>query len=52
MNGILTPNEGREEYDRPPLPGGDELRPINVSPDVIQENKPKDKPEPKDNNDG
>lgn len=32
MNGIFTPNEGREEYNMQPLEGGDDLRPINVSP--------------------
>lgn len=39
MNGILTPNEGRKEYDLPPLPGGDELRPINVSPEMMRDNE-------------
>ena len=51
MNGIFTPNEGREAYDKPPLPDGDELRAINVSPDVMDDKK-EPKKEPKDSNDG
>lgn len=38
MNGILTPNEGRDEYNLPPVEGGDELRPINVSPEMMRDN--------------
>lgn len=37
MNGIMTPNEGREEFDLQPVDGGDELRPINVSPDIMRQ---------------
>ena len=39
MNGIKTPNEARKEYGLPPLEGGDELRPINVSPEMMRENR-------------
>ncbi len=41
MNGIITPNEVRKEYNRKPLPGGDELETMNVSPDLARENKAK-----------
>ena len=39
MNGIITPNEARKEYNRKPLPDGDALRAINVSPDLARQNK-------------
>ena len=39
MNGAKTPNEVREEYKLPPLPGGDVLMPINVSPDIARQNE-------------
>lgn len=39
MNGIKTPNEARAEYDMPPHPDGDELRAINVSPEMMRQNE-------------
>lgn len=30
MNGIMTPNEGRDRHNLPSIAGGDKLRPINV----------------------
>lgn len=39
MNGIITPNEARKEYNRKPLPDGDQLRAINVSPEMMRENR-------------
>lgn len=39
MNGIKTPNEVREEYGYKPLPDGDVLRPINVSPEIVRQDK-------------
>lgn len=39
MNGIATPNEARDDYKLPPLPGGDKLVPINVSPEVMRQNE-------------
>jgi len=39
MNGAKTPNEVREDYKLPPLSGGDELRPINVSPDLVRQSE-------------
>lgn len=39
MNGIYTPNEGRDEYDMPPVSGGDKLRPINVSPEAARQSE-------------
>jgi len=39
MNGIKTPNESRKDYGLPPLPGGDELRAINVSPELMRDNE-------------
>lgn len=39
MNGIATPNEAREDYKLPELPGGDKLVPINVSPDIMRQNE-------------
>jgi HK97 family phage portal protein len=38
MNGFKTPNEVRLEYNLPPHPDGNDLRPINVSPDMMREN--------------
>ena len=39
MNGIWTPNEARAEYKMPPIAGGDKLRAINVSPEIMRQNK-------------
>ena len=39
MNGIITPNEARKEYNRKPLPDGDELRAINVSPEIMRQQR-------------
>ena len=39
MNGIKTPNEARKQYGMKPHPDGDELRAINVSPELAKENK-------------
>ena len=39
MNGFKTPNEIRDEYNLPPIEGGDELRAINVSPDIMRQNE-------------
>lgn len=39
MNGFKTPNEIREEYNLPPIEGGDELRAINVSPEIMRQNE-------------
>jgi HK97 family phage portal protein len=42
MTGVITPNEARKKYDLPPLAGGDELRPINVSPEIAREESRQD----------
>ena len=39
MNGIATPNERRKLHNMPPHPDGNELRAINVSPELMRDNK-------------
>ena len=39
MNGVVTPNEVRHNYDYAPLPDGNELRAINVSPELARQNE-------------
>jgi len=41
MNGFKTPNEIRKDYNLPPVAGGDELRAINVSPEMMRDNERK-----------
>ncbi len=39
QTGILTPNEGRDRHNYPPIAGGDELQPMNVASDIERQEK-------------